>query len=82
MGHARRRPKRLAEKLLQIRTALGLSQSEMVMRLGVEMPHRNISNFERDKSEPSLTVLAYARVANVSLEQIVDDDADLTLPAS
>lgn len=82
MGHARRRPKRLAEKLLQIRTALGLSQSAMVKRLGVEMPHRYISNYEKDKSEPPLTVLlAYTRVANVSLEQIVDDDADLTFPA-
>jgi transcriptional regulator with XRE-family HTH domain len=78
MGHARRRPKRLAEKLLQIRAALGLSQSEMVKRLGVEMPCRKISKFERDKSEPSINVLlAYARVANVSLEQIVDDDQDL-----
>jgi transcriptional regulator with XRE-family HTH domain len=78
MGHARRRPKRLAEKVLQIRTALGLSPSEMVNRLGVEMPHRNISTYERDKSEPPLTVLlAYARVANVPLEHIVDDDIDL-----
>jgi transcriptional regulator with XRE-family HTH domain len=80
IGHARRRPKRLAEKLLNIRRALGLSPSEMVMRLGVELPHRNISNYERDKSEPSLTVLlAYARVANVSLEHIADDDVDLEI---
>lgn len=83
MGHARRRPNRLAEKLLQIRSALNLSQGGMVTRLGVEMPPRNIANYEQDKSEPPLTVLlAYARIANVSLEQIVDDDADLTLPAS
>jgi len=33
MGHARPRPKRLAEKLLQIREALGLSQREMAERL-------------------------------------------------
>jgi transcriptional regulator with XRE-family HTH domain len=80
MGHARRRPKRLAEKLLQIRSALGLCPSEMGMRLGVELPHRNISNYERDKSEPSLTVLlAYARVASVPLEHIVDDEIKLKL---
>jgi transcriptional regulator with XRE-family HTH domain len=78
MGHARRRPKRLAEKLLQIREALGLSQSEMVKRLGIDMPLRNIANYERDKSEPSIEVLlAYARVANVLLEHIVDDEIEL-----
>jgi len=80
MGHARRRPKRLAEKLLEIREALGLSQREMVERLEVKMPYKNISNYERDKSEPPIEVLlAYARVAKVPLAQIVDDDADLTL---
>ena len=83
MGHARRRPKRLAEKLLQIRTALRLSQREMIKRLGVEMPYRNISRYERDKGEPPILVLlAYARVANVRLGQIVNDDADLTLQCS
>lgn len=80
MGHARRRPKRLAEKLLQIRTALGLSQSEMVKRLKVEMSYRNISKYERDKSEPPIEILlAYARAANVSLARIVDDELELKL---
>jgi transcriptional regulator with XRE-family HTH domain len=78
MGHARRRPKRLAEKLLQIRTALGLSQSEMAKRLGVKMPCRSISNYERGKSEPPIRVLlAYSRIGNVPLENIVDDHLDL-----
>jgi hypothetical protein len=40
MGHARRRPKRLAEKLLQVRKALDLSQREMVKRLGVKIPYK------------------------------------------
>jgi transcriptional regulator with XRE-family HTH domain len=80
MGHARRRPKRLAEKVLQIRTTLGLSRSEMVERLGIEMPYTNVSKYERDKSEPPIEVLlAHARAANVQLEQIVDDDQDLRL---
>jgi transcriptional regulator with XRE-family HTH domain len=74
MGHARRRPKRLAEKLLHIREGLGVSQREMVERLGVEMPYRNVSKYERDMSEPPIKVLlAYARVAKISLEHIVDD---------
>jgi transcriptional regulator with XRE-family HTH domain len=80
LGHARRRPKRLAEKLLQIRTALGLSQRETVERLNIEMPNRNISRYERDKAEPPIKVLlAYARLVDLRLEQIVDDDLDLSL---
>ena len=80
MGHARRRPKRLAEKLLQIRTALDLSQSDLVKRLGVEMPYTNVSKYEHDKSEPTIEVLlAYARIAKVEMAQIVDDDLDLNL---
>ena len=35
MGNPRPRPLRLAEKLLQIRTGLGLSQTQMLERLGL-----------------------------------------------
>jgi len=80
MGSARPRPRRLAEKLLQIRQCLGLSQSEMVKHMGVaEMIHyTNISKYELDKNEPPLMILlAYAKVARVHLEEIVDDDIDL-----
>ena len=82
MGHARNRPDRLAEKLLQIRKALGLSQKEMAERLAeraaVKITSKNISRYERDRSVPFIeVVLAYARLANVKMEQIVDDDLDL-----
>ena len=84
MGHARNRPKRLAEKLLQIREALRLSQREMAERLseraGVKITHKNISRYERDKSVPFIeVVLAYARLANVEMNEIVDDDLELNL---
>jgi transcriptional regulator with XRE-family HTH domain len=84
MGHARRRPKRLAEKLLQIREALGLSQKEMAERLGewagVKITHKNISKYERGKSVPYLEIaLAYSRAASVTMNQIADDDLDLNL---
>jgi hypothetical protein len=36
MGHSRPRPKHLAKKVLQIRRSLGISQVEMVKRLGVQ----------------------------------------------
>ena len=80
MGNPRPRPLRLAEKLLQIRTALGLSQTQMLERLGLgdTMHYGRISEYEQDKREPSLiTLLAYARAASVHLEDIVDDDFDL-----
>ena len=80
MGHPRRRPKRLAEKLLQIRKHLGVSQSELVRQLGLDIPHSNISKFELDKNEPdTIVMLAYARCAGVRLEQILDDDLELNL---
>lgn len=79
MAHARK-PKRLAEKLLRIREALGLSQKEMAERLENRRTHHHVSTYERGRSLPPLEVLlAYARVANVTMEQIVDDDDDLTL---
>ena len=80
MGYPRIRPTRLAEKLLQIRNALGLSQSEMYRRLGVEdlIPYTRISRFELDQLEPPLPVLLqYARVAGVAMEDLVDDELDL-----
>src|SRR6266446_5299410 len=77
---ARIRPERLPEKLLQIRVALGLSQSELLRQLGLEeqMDYRRISEFERGTTEPHLAVvLQYARVAGVHMEDIVDDELDL-----
>ena len=77
---ARIRPERLSEKLLQIRLALGLSQSELLRRLGLEeqMDYRRISEFERGTTEPHLTVLLqYARAAGIHMEDIVDDELDL-----
>jgi len=78
--HRRPRPATLAKKLRQIRHVLGLSQSELVRRLDMDesMHYGRISEFERGKREPSLLVLlAYARVAGVHLEDLVDDEIDL-----
>jgi transcriptional regulator with XRE-family HTH domain len=87
MGFARERPARLAEKLLQIRLALGLSQSEMLRYVGIEKPgyRHYISHFETGLREPTLmTLLQYARVANVLMEVLANDELDLpeTLPSS
>lgn len=80
MGNPRPRPMRLAEKLLLIRTRLGLSQTQMLERLGFSdtMHYGRISEYEQDKREPNLiTLLAYARAASVHLEDIVDDELEL-----
>jgi transcriptional regulator with XRE-family HTH domain len=77
---ARVKPDRLAEKLLQIRLALDLSQSALLRRLGLEdtMDYRRISEFERGTTEPHLSlVLQYARIAGVHVEDIIDDELDL-----
>lgn len=82
----RMRPARLPAKLMQIREALGLSQSEMMKRLGfdAEMVAARISEFELGKNEPPLPVLlSYARAAGVSTDVLIDDELDLParLPA-
>jgi transcriptional regulator with XRE-family HTH domain len=77
---ARWRSECLAEKLLHIRTALGLSQNGMLRRLGFadEMLQARISSYELGTREPPLPVLlAYARAANVYVDALVDDDIDL-----
>ncbi len=82
MGRSRRpQPARLAEKLLDIRLRLDLSQSQMLRRLGdtktrIHAPH--ISGYESGTREPPLVVLLqYARVASVPVEVLIDDEQDL-----
>jgi transcriptional regulator with XRE-family HTH domain len=90
MGTSRRpRPARLAEKLQEIRTNLGLTQAEMFERLGdtgTRLYVGHIDDYEKDRRVPTLqVVLAYARAAGVTVEQLIDDaltlDAFDQLPA-
>ena len=93
MGRAaRQRPQKLSEKLTHIRVALGLSQNEMVRRLGLEgqLLREDISRFERGiGGEPPLgLLLRFARAISTTgkgefLEALIDDEMDLPerLPA-
>src|ERR687889_220758 len=86
-GRAHRKPDRLGEKLLQIRTALGLSQNELIRRMGLEgeLARAQISDFESGRRAPALPViLEYARAAGVYMDVLVDDELDLPegLPCS
>lgn len=77
---SRRRPVRLAGKLLEIRKRLGLTQDELVERLGLEseFDQERISKFERGKLEPPLHVLcAYCDLANLILDVLARDDVPL-----
>lgn len=82
MGQNRRpQPQLLPYKLLEIRRRLDLSQEQMAEWLkDVPSPPQPalISRFEQGKREPSLlTLLAYARIAGVPMEVLVDDKLDL-----
>jgi transcriptional regulator with XRE-family HTH domain len=83
---ARPKPQRLPAKLLQIRLALGLSQNEILVRLGLQerLLRATVSGYEIGTIEPPLpTLLNYARMAGISTDVLIDDELDLPakLPA-
>jgi transcriptional regulator with XRE-family HTH domain len=83
MGRAKRpQPGRLADKVSEVRRKLGVSQNGMIRLMGLtdDLTQAEISAFERSIRVPPLPVLLeYARVANVYLEVLVDDELDLPL---
>lgn len=81
-ARTRPKPKYLAKKLKEIRLSLGLSQNELIERLRVEetIVRSTISAFERGTREPSYPVLLkYARLVGVTTDDLIDDEAELTL---
>ena len=86
MGRGMRlQPRRLSKKLKRIRDRLECTQREMADRLKRRVPRASIhpghvSQFENGTREPSLLVLlAYARLAGVSTDVLIDDRQDLPL---
>jgi transcriptional regulator with XRE-family HTH domain len=81
MGRAARlRSERLAEKLRQVRMALGLSQNELIRQLELDdvIYQSNVSGYESGEREPPLPIiLKYAQAAGVCMDVLVDDDLDL-----
>jgi len=90
MGYSRNCPKLLAKKLLAVREFLDVGQADMASRLQSEIlsqsgrnypihPGRT-SEYENGRREPNLFVLmAYARLAKLHLETLVDDDVRLEI---
>ena len=74
-------PKKLGRKMRQIREGLGISQRQIVDALNyTATPLRasQISQYENGQREPTMMlVLAYARLANVPMECLVDDKMKL-----
>jgi transcriptional regulator with XRE-family HTH domain len=88
MGRGSRpKPARLAAKLKQVRTALGLTQQQMFEKLGetrTALYPGHIGLYESGQREPPLPVLLrYARIAGVYVDALIDDEIDLPvyLPA-
>jgi len=84
MGSGSRRrpvPKLLAKKLRRIRAELGVGQAEMARLLATQQSAPDgamVSRFERGEREPNLFVIvAYARVAKVSTDVLIDDKLKL-----
>jgi len=81
MPHKRPRPQHLAAKLRCIRKSLGLTQPKLIERLNVtRISAPYICQYESGRTEPTLIVLlAYARLAGVPVEKLIDDDLALNL---
>jgi transcriptional regulator with XRE-family HTH domain len=81
MPQKRPRPEHLAAKLRRIRKSLGLTQPKLIERLNVDrISPPYICQYESGRTEPTLLVLlAYARLAGVPVDTLIDDDLDLPL---
>lgn len=81
MGKGKRpRPAHLGKKLLYIRQTLNLSQNELIERLNYDgdLVRTMVSNFELGTREPPLPlILAYARLAGISTDYLIDDSLEL-----
>ena len=77
---AKRKPEKLAEKLLQVRTALGLSQRGLIRMMGMadELTQAEISMFESGTRVPSLLVIRkYALLTGVWVDYLIEDAWEL-----
>lgn len=73
------KPLYLTQKLLRIRQAMGLSQNEIITHLGLgaNLTRSRISEYEAGYGPPLVVLLRYARLANVLVEVLIDDELDL-----
>lgn len=75
-------PERLGDKLRAIREHKGWTLDQMAEALGRTAASRRarVYEWEEGTRQPDLlTLLAYARIAGVSTDVLIDDDLDLRL---
>lgn len=83
MGRASRKSANsLAEKLKLLRQEFGFSQNQMLVKLGLGeeegLFRSSISGYELGTRIPPFKVLlAYAKLANVYVDVLIDDELDL-----
>lgn len=82
MDRPKQRSERLPEKLKSIRVSLGLSQNELIRKLGFEgdLIQSHISAYEvkrHNRVPPIGVLLQYSRVSGIPLENIIDDALEL-----
>jgi transcriptional regulator with XRE-family HTH domain len=83
---AKLRTRNLHKKLLKIRKALKLSQTQLLRLMGVddEFDRQSVSAWESGKTEPPLPILLlYAKTVRVTTDTLIDDTRELpkVLPA-
>jgi transcriptional regulator with XRE-family HTH domain len=72
--------KHLPAKLRAVRKHLGLSQSQLAARLRYKPQYGRVSEFERGRRTPNLiTLLDYARLAEIHVDDLIDDEIKLRL---
>ena len=76
-------PRNMGPKLKRIREELGVSQGEMLNRLGFgetdSLFRSSISGYELGtRLPPPNVILAYARLANIYTDALLDDNLDLS----
>lgn len=70
--------KHLGAKLLAVRNHLGLSQSQLAARLSFEVHYGRVSEYELGKRIPNwIILLDYARLGEIHIDDLVDDEIDL-----
>ncbi len=73
-------PRRLGEKSRKIRESFGDSQAAFLERLGnpESILQISISSYEGGRREPPLlTLLTYAKLVNISTDDLIDDKINL-----
>ena len=74
MSRTKLRLENLPAKLRAVRKHLGLSQSQFAARLTLTPQYGRVSEYERGKRIPGLlTLLDYARLGGIHVEDLIDD---------